>query len=211
MLLWINGPFGVGKTQTAYELHRRLPGSVVCDPEFVGYGLHRAMPRQLRADFQDMPAWRQGVFEVLDFTLRRHGGPVIAPMTVIEPRYFAETVGRLRDAGHPVFHFALLARRETVLNRLADRGLGLGGLLRRAGRQELMLRREAFAVERLDRGLENLALPEFADQVWTDTRTIPDVATHIGAVAGVPLLPNTDGAVRAGLRRVAVTARHIRL
>ncbi len=23
MLLWINGPFGVGKTQTAFEIHRR--------------------------------------------------------------------------------------------------------------------------------------------------------------------------------------------
>jgi tRNA A37 N6-isopentenylltransferase MiaA len=32
MLVWLNGPFGGGKTQTAYELHRRLPGSVVCDP-----------------------------------------------------------------------------------------------------------------------------------------------------------------------------------
>jgi 2-phosphoglycerate kinase len=32
MLLWINGPSGVGKTATAFELNRRLPGSVVCDP-----------------------------------------------------------------------------------------------------------------------------------------------------------------------------------
>jgi 2-phosphoglycerate kinase len=32
MLLWINGPCGVGKTATAFELNRRLPGSVVCDP-----------------------------------------------------------------------------------------------------------------------------------------------------------------------------------
>jgi hypothetical protein len=37
MLLWINGPFGGGKTQTAYELRRRLPGSIVCDPEHVGF------------------------------------------------------------------------------------------------------------------------------------------------------------------------------
>jgi hypothetical protein len=35
MLLWINGPFGGGKTQTAHELQRRLPGSVICDPEHV--------------------------------------------------------------------------------------------------------------------------------------------------------------------------------
>ncbi|MDH6197004.1 hypothetical protein M2272_003657 [Mycobacterium frederiksbergense] len=210
MLLWINGPFGVGKTQTAYELNRRLPGSVVCDPEFVGYGLHRTMPRQLRGDFQDLPAWRQGVFEVLDHTLRRHGGPVIAPVTVVEPRYFAETVGRLRDAGHDVFHFALLARRDTVLNRLCDRGLGFGGLLRWAGQQERLLRREQFAVQRLDRGLQTLAGPEFADQIWTDGLSIPQVADRIAATAGLPLTPNTDGEIRARMRRLAVTVGHIR-
>ena len=44
MLLWINGPFGGGKTATAYELSRRLPGSVVCDPEHVGFGMRRMLP-----------------------------------------------------------------------------------------------------------------------------------------------------------------------
>src|SRR3954469_25185550 len=87
MLLWINGPFGGGKTQTAYEIQRRLPGSVICDPEHVGFGLHRMMPPPLRGDFQDLPAWRQGVYEVLDLTLTEHAGTVIAPMTVIEPAY----------------------------------------------------------------------------------------------------------------------------
>ena len=60
MPLWINGPFGAGKPQAAYELRRRLPGSVVCDPEQVGYGLHRMTPRVLRRDFQDFASWRQG-------------------------------------------------------------------------------------------------------------------------------------------------------
>ena len=37
MVLWISGPFGVGKTQTSYELQRRLRASVICDPEHVGF------------------------------------------------------------------------------------------------------------------------------------------------------------------------------
>ncbi|MBQ9717880.1 MAG: tunicamycin resistance protein, partial [Clostridia bacterium] len=37
MILWINGTFGSGKTQTAAELHRRIPDSFVYDPENVGY------------------------------------------------------------------------------------------------------------------------------------------------------------------------------
>ena len=61
MLLWINGPCGVGKTATAFELNRRLPGSVVCDPEHVGYGMRRMLPRSLKRRWQDIPAWRHAV------------------------------------------------------------------------------------------------------------------------------------------------------
>ncbi|MFF3400252.1 AAA family ATPase [Streptomyces sp. NPDC002659] len=198
MLLWINGPFGGGKTQTAYELKRRLPGSVVCDPEHVGFGLHRMAPPQLRGDFQDLAAWRQGVYEVLDLSLRSYEGVVIAPMTLIEPAYFEETVGRLREAGHEVHHFALLAERETVLRRLAERGLGRG------------LRRESFAVGRLDLCLERLRGPQFAEHVRTDRVSVPQVADRIAQSAGLTLEPNTDGALRHRLRRIRIGLRHIR-
>jgi len=78
MLLWINGPFGGGKSTTARELQSRLPGSLICDPELLGLGLQRMLPPELRSDFQDFPAWRQGVYEVLDLALRSAGGTVIA-------------------------------------------------------------------------------------------------------------------------------------
>ncbi|MFD0204939.1 trypsin-like serine peptidase, partial [Saccharothrix carnea] len=106
MLLWINGPFGGGKTQTAHELLRRLPGSFVSDPEHVGFALHRMTPRALRGDFQDLASWRQGVVEVLDRAASGHDGVIVVPMTVVEPAYFREVVGGLRDRGHDVRHFA---------------------------------------------------------------------------------------------------------
>ncbi|MFI9233018.1 AAA family ATPase [Streptomyces rimosus] len=209
MLLWINGPFGGGKTQTAYEIRRRLPGSVVCDPEHVGFGLHRMTPPALRGDFQDFPAWRQGVYEVLDLVLTKHPGTVIAPMTLVEPAYFQETVGRLRERGHDVRHFALLAERRTVLRRLRERNFGHAvGFV--AGR-DAPLRRESFAVAKLDRCLERLSGPEFADHVWTDRLTVPQVADHIAATAGLHLAPNTDSALRGRLRRTWTSLKHIRL
>ncbi|KQX45708.1 MULTISPECIES: AAA family ATPase [unclassified Streptomyces] len=201
MLLWINGPFGGGKTQTAHELHRRLPGSVVCDPEHIGFGLHRTLPPSLRGDFQDLASWRQGVREVLDLALRRYGeGPVIVPMTVTDPGYFAETVGRLRaDHGADrVHHVALLAERETVLRRLTERGLGRG------------LKRESFAVARLDECLERLSGPEFATHIGTDRLTVPQVADRVAELAGLRPLPNTDGPLRHRLRRLRVGLSHIR-
>jgi hypothetical protein len=208
MLVWINGPFGGGKTQTAYELRRRLPGSVVCDPEHVGFGLHRMMPPRLRGDFQDLPAWRQGVYEVLDLTLRAHPGVVIAPMTLVDPGYFDEIVGRLRERGHDVHHFALLATRETVLRRLRERGLGHA--VQFLAGKNAALRQESFAVSRLDHCLTRLATPTFATHLHTDHLPIPRVADRIATHTGLHLTPNTDTPLRGRLRRAATGARHIR-
>ncbi|MCD0483537.1 AAA family ATPase [Streptacidiphilus sp. ASG 303] len=208
MLLWINGPFGGGKTQTAHEIQRRLPGSVICDPEHVGFGLHRMTPPSLRGDFQDLPAWRQGVYEVLDRALNGHDGVVVVPMTVVEPSYLDETAGRLRERGHDVRHFALLADRETVLRRLRERGLG--HLLRSAAGKDAPLRRESFALSRLDLCLERLHGPEFAEHLATDHLTVPQVADRIAARCGLTLTANTDSALRGRLRRTWTSARHIR-
>ncbi|MFF4154941.1 AAA family ATPase [Streptomyces sp. NPDC001651] len=208
MLLWINGPFGGGKTQTAHEIRRRLPGSVVCDPEHAGFGLRRMLPPELRGDFQDLAAWRQGVVEVLDLALTRHDGVVIAPMTVTHAGYFAETVGRLGELGHDVRHFTLLAERETVLRRLRERGFG--HLAQYAAGKGAGPRRESWAVSRLDHCLERLREPEFAEHLWTDHTSVPRTADRIAVLAGLRLRPNDEGAVRTRLRQAAVGIRHIR-
>jgi hypothetical protein len=208
MLLWINGPFGGGKTQTAYEIQRRLPGSVVCDPEHAGFGLRRTLPPELRGDFQDLVSWRQGVVEVLDLALTKHEGVVIAPMTVTDSGYFAETVGRLGELGHDVRHFTLLAQRETVLKRLRERGFG--HLLQYVGGKNSGLGRETWAVQQLDHCLERLREPEFAEHLWTDHSTVPKTADRIAVLAGLTLRPNREGALRTRLRQARVGVRHIR-
>lgn len=209
VLIWINGPFGGGKTQTAFELHRRLPGSVVCDPEHVGFGLHRTLPRRLRGDFQDLPAWRAGVLEVLDLTLRTGGETVIVPMTLVEPAYFTEVVGGLRRRGHDVRHFALLARRETVLRRLRERGLGR--LVRALSGDASALSDESFAVRNLDRCLDALVDEQFADQIHTDDIPVAAVAALIADRCGLSLAGAADGALRGRVRRAWIGVRHLRL
>ena len=199
MLLWINGPFGGGKTHTAHELHRRLPGSVVSDPETLGTGMLRMLPRDKRRDFQDFPSWRQGLYEVLSHLLDQHtaGGPVIVPMTVVVPQYFDETVGRLRADGYDVRHFSLLARRETVLRRLQGRGLR-------------GLRSEQFAAGRVDECLAALSRPEFGEHLATDHLPVSGVAEAVARGAGLRLRPDDRGALTRRLHRAQVTVKHIR-
>lgn len=72
------------------------------------------------------------------------------------------------------------------------------------------MRREGFAVAKLDLCLERLHGEDFAEHVRTDHLTIPQVADHICASAGLTLRPNTDGALRGRLRRAWTGVKHIR-
>ena len=56
MIIWLNGAFGSGKTQTAFELQRRLPNAYVFDPENAGYFIRKNVPVSLSAD--DGGRWR---------------------------------------------------------------------------------------------------------------------------------------------------------
>ena len=198
-LLWINGPCGVGKTATAFELNRRLPGSVVCDPEHVGFGMRRMLPPSLRRGFfQEIPGWRRAVLEVLRLAVAEHHGPVIAPMTLVDHGHFQEIIGSLRDDGARLHHFTLLADPATVIRRLRARSLGLEP------------RTQPWEVDVLDDWLEQLRRPEFAQHLHTDHQTVAQVADTIARSAGLTLRPATDGPIRTWLHRYATTARHIR-
>ena len=209
MLLWINGPFGGGKSATARELHRRLPGSVICDPEQLGLGLQRMLPAGLRRDFpdfQDLPAWRRGVCEVLDLVLRSADGPVIAPMTLISPVYFAEIIGRLTESGHDVRHFALLADARVIERRLRDRAV-VHAIQRLRG-HDVPLFRETFAMRKLGLCLSRLSQPEFATAVRTDDLTVAQVAEAIAVAAGLELGRHRGTAVGDRLRWAGRGLRH---
>lgn len=197
MLLWINGPFGGGKTHAADEIQRRLAGSVICDPEHLGYGLHRMTPPQQRGNFQDLRAWRQGTLEVLDLLLSEHGSDVIVPMTIIEPSYLGEILGPLREKEYQIRHFALLAERATILRRV--RGRSLPG------------RRDTHAEGKIDECLDKLERDEFAEHVRTDDLTIAQTAERIAASAGLILRPDTSGFLRSRARRTWVTIKHVRI
>jgi hypothetical protein len=198
MLVWINGPFGVGKTATAFELNRRLPGSAVCNPEHVGYGMRKMLPASLRGNFQDIPAWRHAVTELLARTLAAYDGPVIVPMTLVNVDYYSEIIGTLRADGFEVRHFALLAEPATVVRRLRGRSLGMEP------------RRQRWEIDHLSEWLDVLAQPEFADQVHTDGKTVAEVADIVASSAKLPVTRNTDGPLRAMAHRYATTVRHIR-
>lgn len=202
MLIWINGAFGSGKTQTAFELHRRSPGSHVADPELIGFAIHRMLPAHARNDFQARPQWRSAVVATLADAVAAHDGPVLVPMTLVEEAYFTEIMGGLTDAGVGVSHFALQASPATLEQRLRTRSAYWIG--RAVGRPE------TWALQQIPRCVSALATDRFAEHVQTDDRSIDDVVEEIAARAALTLSLPRLSAARYQLRRVSVGVRHLR-
>lgn len=194
MIVWINGAFGGGKTQTAHELRRRIGRGWISDPELPGFGLHRMMPRALRRNFQDEPAWRLGVRDVLA-RLDDHPelSPVIVPMTLVRDDCFDEIVGALRAQGRRVEHFSLIASPETIRRRLRSRV------------------HDAWALAQVDGCVRALASERYATHVDADARSIDAVVEEIAARAGLPLVRPRGGRLASRLRRLGVTLRHVRI
>ncbi|MGH3774455.1 MAG: hypothetical protein ACRDRR_01770 [Pseudonocardiaceae bacterium] len=59
MIIWVNGPFGAGKTTLVEELSKRLDTAMTVDPELLGSVLRTMVPPAPTGDFQDLPIWRR--------------------------------------------------------------------------------------------------------------------------------------------------------
>lgn len=195
MIIWLNGAFGAGKTQTAFELHSRIPNSFVFDPEQIGFFLGKIVPSTVRkSDFQDHRLWRECTYQGLRYVAENYTGTIVVPMTVINPEYYDQTVGALRKTGLQVHHFTLLAFRETVLRRLRRRGDGIN----------------SWNARQLDRCLTSLSNEIFKFHLDTERKSIDMVAEEIADHIGLKLNPPTWHPVLRPLKRAIVQIRHIR-
>ncbi|MFE4519278.1 ATP/GTP-binding protein [Kitasatospora sp. NPDC056783] len=118
MIVWINRPFGGGKTTLTATLLEALPGAVAFDPEKVGYTLRETFPGK-RRDFQDFPAWRPLVAQ---FAIHGHvendGLPLLVPMSVLSQDYATEIHTAIRDTGVTLHHLLLHADPATIAERI---------------------------------------------------------------------------------------------
>lgn len=194
MILWLNGAFGAGKTQTAFALQRRLPGSYVYDPENAGAFIARSLPGPLgEGDFQDYPMWREFNYRMLDYIAGRYGGDIIVPMTLTSRAYYDELVGGL-SRSHEVRHVILYAEKKTLLRRLAYRLEG----------------RRSWGARQIDRCLRAFDRDIPGVKLHTDRLSVEQAAERVAALAGLTLAEDRRSRPRRLLDRAAARIRHIR-
>ncbi|MCQ6557542.1 AAA family ATPase [Paenibacillus mendelii] len=195
MIIWINGAFGSGKTQTAYELHRRLPDSIVFDPENAGYFIRKNIPKAIAEDdFQNYTMWREINYSMLTYLYREYEGTILVPMSIVNPQIFDELIGKLRNDNVNVHHFTLWASRDVLQRRLRSRGEG----------------KHSWAVQQIDRCMAGLSDDRFKPHLETDPLTTPEVAETIARLLGLDLQPDDRGLVRKAFDRLITQVRHIR-
>lgn len=196
MIIWINGAFGAGKTQTAFELHRRIPGAFVYDPENAGYFIRKNSPKEThREDFQNEKMWREINYAMLKHIDSRYEGIVLAPMTITNREYIEEIIEKLKSENVKIAHFLLSASRETLLQRLKGRGD----------------RSNSWPAQQIDRCLQGFENEKFDYVIDTEKKSVEEVAEEIAVSAGIELLPRSRGTLRKKWNRIKTQIQHIRV
>ena len=166
MIIMINGPFGVGKTTVAELLCQQLENSMIYDPEEVGFMLRNIiiddvkLDKEKTGDFQDFVMWKELVVDVAKKLVRTYKKNIVVPMTICNSEYFSYIKNGFKGIDE-TFHFCLLAKENTVHERLLKRGDENG----------------SWAFQQTERCLKayNENLSEFERIIYTDNLTEDEV------------------------------------
>lgn len=123
MILWIDGPYGVGKSTLAEALHGLRPESLVFDAEEVGNAVRDNLPTNTYSEvFEGYPLWFEFCSELLLEISKSFLGDIFIPMTLIYPDSFEKAAAPLREYGIDIRHILLESDYETVRGRILERG-----------------------------------------------------------------------------------------
>lgn len=195
MLIWINGAFGSGKTQTAFELQRRIDGSYVYDPENAGFFIRSNIPPEMNnPDFQDHHLWRDFNRSMIEYIADNYCGTIIIPMTVTNPSYCNEIIGKLSEK-YDIKHFILCAEKETIIKRLSSRLEG----------------KKSWAAMQIDRCINAFSSGDIHGiKIQTDNMNIYQVAERIAQLSDIRLNADSRSRLRKLWDRTITKFRHIR-
>ncbi|MFB9662673.1 AAA family ATPase [Glycomyces mayteni] len=119
MIVWLNGPFGAGKTTTARLLRQSLPARVF-DAEHVGHLLRAIIGDLPHTDFKEWAPWRTLTVETARQVLDFAGGTLVVPQTVLQHDYWTELADGFAQHHIPVHAFTLHTDRDTFTDRVAN-------------------------------------------------------------------------------------------
>jgi hypothetical protein len=173
VIVFINGPFGVGKTSVARLLVEKIPNAILYDPEVIGTALMRVLgPFKKVDDFQDYALWRRLVVGGAR-VLRKVSAPtLVVPMTVWRRDLFDPITTGLRRVDPALTCFRLAVSRDVLTDRILSDAEDRAACPWRMSHVEVCL--------------SALQDPDFGTEIRTDDRTPAEVADNILSSLGRP-------------------------
>jgi hypothetical protein len=164
-VLWVNGPFGVGKSTAAACVAERLDGACLFNPEDVGGVLRRSLGNI--ADYRVWPEWRRLVVAFLDELTKTHRW-VVVPMCVSHRQQWTEIADAIASVGVPLAAAVLIGDEDALIQRIS--------------RSDVEDHTKRFRLARLHEELEALT-PDFGKLVDTTYRSTDEVCDDVLVVA----------------------------
>jgi hypothetical protein len=173
MILFINGPFGVGKTSVARLLVQKMPHSMLYDPEVIGAVLHRVLgPFGKAEDYQDYALWRPLLVGGARLLRKVSTRTLVIPMTVWRRDLFDPIIAGLRRIDEDLSCFRLTASRDVLIDRISSH----------AGDREAY----GWRMAQVEACLKSSRDPAFGTEIRTDERAPVEVADQILQSVAVP-------------------------
>ena len=170
MIIFVNGPFGVGKTTTASLLVECIPHAMVYEVigSYVRY-LLRAVEQA--DDYQDHVLWRILTVDVASLLRETYGRSLVVPMAITRRDYYDVIMGGFREIDPELACFRLMASPEVLRARI----LASDDVEAREWR-----------LSHMEHGLAALADPAFGVEICTDDLSPNAVVDRI--IAMLPTL-----------------------
>ena len=122
MIIWLSGPYGVGKSTLAGYLASKMEGARIFDAEEVGNAVRDSYPDcPYGYVFEDYPLWGEFCCRLLKDVHETFHRDLIVPMTLMRKESF-RIIEDLRRAGIDTKLIILDASHETVRGRILARG-----------------------------------------------------------------------------------------
>ena len=122
MIIWISGPYGVGKSTLAEAMAERLGSALVFDAEAVGNAVRENYPElPYGVIFEDYPLWSRFCCTLLKDIHENFRRDILVPMTLVRKGSY-RMIRSLRRAGIDTKLVILEASAQTVRERILARG-----------------------------------------------------------------------------------------
>lgn len=123
MIIWISGPYGVGKSTLAEVLEKKIENALIFDAEEVGNAVRGNYPDDPYGYiFEDYPLWSEFCYQLLKDIHNKFEKNILVPMTLVRPASYTNIIQKLLDDGIAVKFIILEANYENVHDRILARG-----------------------------------------------------------------------------------------